>query len=64
MLCVHFAEAHLWPLPEAILQAQRAHDDPDRRIIALFSARRLVPRGSQVAATKITIEKSSLVAIF
>jgi hypothetical protein len=28
MLYVHFAEAHLRPLPEPILSAQRGHDDP------------------------------------
>src|SRR3954447_24230062 len=49
MLYVHFAEAHLRPLPEVILQAQRGYDDPDRRIIAMLGARRLVSRGSQVA---------------
>jgi hypothetical protein len=28
MLYVHFAEAHLRPLPEPILSAQRGHEDP------------------------------------
>lgn len=41
MLYVHFAEAHLRPLPEPVLAAQRATDDPDRRIIAMLDARRL-----------------------
>ena len=33
MLYVHFAEAHLRPLREVIVQAKRGHDDPDRRLI-------------------------------
>jgi hypothetical protein len=37
---------------EAILQAQRGHDDPGRRIIAMLGARRLVPRVSPMAATE------------
>jgi hypothetical protein len=39
MLYVHFAEAHLRPLPEPILNAQRGHDDPDKKIIAVLAAR-------------------------
>jgi integrase len=39
MLYVHFAEAHMRPLPETILAAGRGNDDPDRRIIAMLSAR-------------------------
>jgi len=51
MLYVHFAEAHMRPHPEAILEAQRGHDDPDRKIVAMLDARRLcVPRGSHAAA--------------
>ncbi|HEU4729005.1 MAG TPA: tyrosine-type recombinase/integrase [Kofleriaceae bacterium] len=61
MLYVSFAEAHLRPLPDALLQAQRGHDDPDRRVIAMLSARRLVPRGSQVAAAEVVTERSSLI---
>jgi hypothetical protein len=45
-LLPHFAEAHLRPLPAVILQAQRGHDDPDRRVIAMLGVRRLVPRGN------------------
>jgi integrase len=41
MLYVHFAEAHLRPLPEALLAARQGHDDPDRRVVALLGARRL-----------------------
>ena len=40
MLYVHFAEAHLRPLPEPVLGAQRSELDPDRRIIAMLDARR------------------------
>ena len=61
MLYVHFAEAHLRPLPEAVLQAQRGHDDPDRRVIAMLGARRLVPRGSHVAADSGPSEESLLI---
>ncbi len=39
MLYVHFAEAHMRPVPETILAAGRGNDDPDRRIIAMLSAR-------------------------
>jgi len=39
MLYVHFAEAHLRPLPEPVLGAQRSELDPDRRIIAMLDAR-------------------------
>jgi integrase len=63
MLYVHFAEAHLRPLPEAILKAQRGHDDPDRRVIAMLGARRLVPRGSHVAAAGGLPEESSLISV-
>ena len=39
MLYVHFAEAHMRPVPESILAAGRGSDDPDRRIVAMLSAR-------------------------
>jgi hypothetical protein len=58
MLYVHFAEAHLRPLPEVIVQAQRGHDDePDGRVIAMLGARRLVGRGSHVAAAGLSEEE-------
>ncbi len=41
MLYVHFAEAHLRPLPEPVLMAQRNELDPDRRIVLMLDARRL-----------------------
>jgi hypothetical protein len=50
MLYVNFAQAHLQPLPEVIVQASRGHDDPNRQVAAMLGARRLVPRGSNVAA--------------
>ena len=52
MLYVQFAEAHMRPLPEWILAAQRDHDDPDRRIVAMMSARQLDPRCSKIAASE------------
>jgi hypothetical protein len=61
MLYVHFEEAHLRPLPEVLVQAQRGHDDPDRRVIAMLGARRLIPRGSHVAANLGSLEESALV---
>ena len=39
MLYVQFAEVHMRPVPETILAAGRGNDDPDRRIIAMLSAR-------------------------
>ncbi len=39
MLYVQFAEVHMRPVPETILAAGRGSDDPDRRIIAMLSAR-------------------------
>jgi len=41
MLYVHFAEAHLRPLPDPVLGAQQVEIDPDRRTIAMLDARRL-----------------------
>ncbi len=41
MLYVHFAEAHMRPHPVAVLEAQKGHDDPDQKIIAMLDARRL-----------------------
>jgi integrase len=64
MLYVHFAEAHLRPLPEPILHAQRGHDDPDRKVIAMLSARGIcVPRGSGVAVNDPRSEESSLISV-
>jgi integrase len=63
MLYVHFAEAHLRPLPELILSAQRGHDDPDKKVIAMLSARRsCVPRGSHVAAEPVVNQESALIS--
>jgi hypothetical protein len=51
MLYVHFAEAHLRPLPEPVLAAQKSELDPDRRIVAMLDARRLcqTPDGENLA---------------
>jgi len=64
MLYVHFAEAHLRPLPEPILGAQRGHDDPDKKVIAMLSARGMcVPRGSGVAVNGARSEENSLISV-
>ena len=39
MLYVHFAEAHLRPLPSPVVEAGRGHDDPDEKIVAMLGAR-------------------------
>ncbi|MCU0665343.1 MAG: site-specific integrase [Myxococcota bacterium] len=36
---VHIAEAHMRPLPLAVLDAQRAEADPDQRVIRMLGAR-------------------------
>jgi integrase len=55
MLYVHFAEAHLRPLPEPILSAQRGHDDPDKKAIAMLQRAQVVrsawqPRSGRTGA--------------
>ena len=63
MLYVHFAEAHLRPIPEAVREAQRDQDDPDRKVIAMLSARSsCVPRGSGAAVGTPRIEESRLIS--
>jgi integrase len=54
MLYVHVAENHRRDLPGAILEAGRIELDPDRRVLAMLSA-----RGSQVAASASTFVESS-----
>lgn len=51
MLYVHVAGIHLRPHPEPVLEAQRGHDDPDLKVLAMLSARRhcLPVRGKNVA---------------
>jgi hypothetical protein len=58
MLYVHFAEAHMRPHPEEVLLAQRGHDDPDQKIIAMLDARRLCydSRGKGAKPKAITDE--------
>jgi hypothetical protein len=64
MLYVHFAEAHLRPLPEAILTAQQGQNDPDKRVIAMLAARaNCAHRGSGVAAKPSAFEESALVSV-
>jgi len=62
MLYVHFAEAHLRPLPEPILSAQRGHDDPDKKVIAMLAARaNCAQRGSNVAVKPGLLEENAVV---
>jgi hypothetical protein len=54
MRYVHFVEAHPRPLPEPILSAQRGHDAPDKKVLAMLRARKVVrsawqPRGSRTS---------------
>jgi hypothetical protein len=48
MLYVHFAEAHLRPLPSPVVEASRGHDDPDQKIVAMLGAREAC-RGKEMA---------------
>jgi integrase len=51
MLYVHFAEAHLRPLPAPILAAQRAQEDADKRVISMLAARaKFAQRGSKTGS--------------
>jgi integrase len=61
MLYVHFAEAHMRPHPEAILTAQKGHDDPDQKIIAMLDARRLC--GSHMAAPKAPTDENQMILV-
>jgi integrase len=64
MLYVHFAEAHLRPIPEAVREAQRDQDDPDRKVIAMLNARSsCVPRGSGAAVSTPRTEESYLISV-
>jgi len=66
MLYVHFAEAHMRPHPEPVLQAQRGHDDPDQKIIAMLDARRLCEtesRGKGVAKPKALTDENPKVLV-
>lgn len=48
MLYVHFAEAHLKPLPEPVVAASRGIEDPDAKIVAMLGARQAC-RGKKLA---------------
>jgi len=67
MLYVSLAEAHMRPLPEGILAVQRGQDDPDRRVIAMLSARPNAllndPRCSQIAANEGSARESALISV-
>jgi integrase len=66
MLYVHFAEAHMRPHAEPILLAQRGHDDPDQKIIAMLDARRLCEtdgRGKGVANPKAITDEDQMIFV-
>jgi integrase len=67
MLYVQFAEVHMRPLPDGIIAASRGYDDPDRRIIAMLSARQNVQmndaRCSQVAANEGSPRQNSSISM-
>ncbi len=66
MLYVHFAEAHMRPHPEPVLEAQRGHDDPDQKIIAMLDARRLCEtesRGKGVAKPKAITDENLTILV-
>ncbi len=39
MRYVHFAEVHLRPLPDHIIEVRKSHEDPDAKIIAMLGSR-------------------------
>lgn len=52
--------------PEPILQAQRGHDDPDQKIIAMLDARRLCEtesRGKGVAKPKALTDENLTILV-
>ena len=67
MLYVQFAEVHMRPVPETILAAGRGSDDPDRRVIAMLSARQNAQmngaRCSQVAAEDGPQRETALISL-
>jgi len=63
MLYVHFAEAHLRPLPEPILDVQRTQDDPDKKVIAMLAARaNLAQVGSKLAVEPGLPDKNQFIS--
>ena len=56
MIYVHVAESHRREIPEAVLEAGTAERDPDRRILAMLSA-----RGANVAQNETGKSQSSKV---
>ncbi len=68
MLYVHFAETHMRPYPESILEAQKGHDDPDQKVIAMLDARRLCwseneRRGKGVAKPKAPTDENQMILV-
>ena len=67
MLYVHFAEAHMRPHSAPILEAQRGHDDPDQKIIAMLDARRLCETesggGKGVAKPKAQTDEDQMIFV-
>jgi hypothetical protein len=58
MLYVHVAENHRREIPEHIMAAGRDESDPDRRVLAMLTA-----RGSQAAAAPVTQGESSRMTV-
>ena len=56
MIYVHVAETHRREIPEAILEAGNAERDPDRRVLAMLSA-----RGANVAQNRTGEDQSAKV---
>jgi integrase len=67
MLYVEFAEVHMRPIPAGILAVQRGHDDPDRRVFAMLSARKSAlvsdPHCSRIAVDEGPQGESSLISV-
>jgi hypothetical protein len=67
MLYVQFAEVHMRPVPEVILAAGHGNDDPDRRIIAMLSARQHARFSdcccSKTAASEVPVDESRVISL-
>ena len=67
MFYVQLAEVHMRPVPEMILAEGRGSDDPDRRFIAMLSARQNAPtndtRSSKIAANEGPNEESRVISL-
>jgi integrase len=62
MLYVNFAQAHLRPLPEPLLIAQRAQDDPDKKVISMLATRaKLAHVGSKLAVNPAPVGENLVI---